>query len=387
MENQAYIKQLLADYLNKQISREEFNQLFSQLGDLEDEAFKATVLQVLESQPAFVDARFIDERVAALYPQLQAKIERPVKWQRRWHLVRPYISVAAVVLVILFTGWFLLSERQYPKKKDIVTTEQVLPGTNRAKLTLADGLTVDLSEYQNGVIMGDEIKYSDGSRVLGSTGKGASLMTISTPKGGTYQITLSDGTQVWLNAGSSLSYPAHFPEGERMVEVSGEAYFEVAKDEKRPFKVSSSGQQIEVLGTAFNIAAYPDEADTKTTLVQGKVKVFNLIAHHSNLLRPGQQATVHGAHIEVGQANVEASIAWKDGLFNFHELTIDQAMKQIERWYDVNVRYEGKKPSGYLGGKMSRGVKLSTFLNFLEQDFQIKAEWKSDRTLILKPAS
>ncbi|WP_257667222.1 FecR family protein [Parapedobacter tibetensis] len=398
MDNRRAIHKLLTAYLDKQISRDEFDQLFAKLAALEDDAFRKTIYQALDNPSETSDADFIAQRVASLYPQLQAKIHRdtPVAAEtpRRTHRVWWNIPAAAAALIFLFTGiYFFIADLSQPESAAI-TPAQILPGGNRATLTLVDGQTVNLSSEESGIVIGDEISYLSGSEIL-DYGQQATdnrqvsrLMSLTTPKGGQYQITLADGTHLWLNAASSLTYPVAFDGDKREVSLQGEAYFEVSKDQSKPFIVNTVKQRIEVLGTSFNINAYNNEVLTKTTLLTGSVQVYastdGATNGKSQVLTPNQQSVVDDSgEISVNKIDPYTAIAWKDGLFNFHGLSIDESLKQVERWYDVDVIYQGKKPIGYLGGKMSRGVKLSTFLSFLEKDFHIKSELKANRTLVL----
>lgn len=429
MENRKAISNLLNAYMNRQISRAQFDKLFAELARLEDETFKEAVYEVLENQPDTVDTDFIHQRVAQLYPQLQSKIQQdgahtapePASKPKRGRLIWWGVSTAAAMLVFLVIGRYLFDKNEIPVDLPDLRAEQILPGGNRATLTLTDGRVVDLSTEQNGIIVGDDITYADGSLVLSrevsrpktntpeshrntrSASGGTQYAILTTPKGGQYQLTLPDGTNVWLNANSTLKYPSRFTGDERIVELEGEAYFEVqslkygthhkssrASGNQIPFSVKTKNQTVEVLGTQFNINAYDNEKVTKTTLLSGTVRVSRSGQDPSNeksrTLMPNQQSVVgvHGDEISIHDIDARTAIAWKEGLFNFHSLSIDESLKQIERWYDVNVVYEGKKPTGHLGGKMSRGVKLSTFLAFLEKNFQINAELKPDRTLILR---
>ncbi|GGG74504.1 iron dicitrate transporter FecR [Parapedobacter pyrenivorans] len=380
MENNHRIAQLLTEYLNKQISRTEFDQLFSQLATMEDEEMKTIILRALDNEPETItDTSFVDEQVAALYRRLQTKLTQPAKPKVNRLLIWRSVVSAAVILVFVAIVWYFTGKSEPHDLIATITPERVLPGTNRATLELDGGRTIDLNAAQNGIVVGDEITYLDGSSVLDEP---VSQLALSTPRGGQYQITLSDGTLVWLNAASKLEYPSRFSRKERIVKLEGEAYFAVAKDNKRPFRVLSERQEIEVLGTEFNISAYPDENEIRTTLVEGSV-ALTAYNQQPTPLKPNQQATLYNGTVAISDVDVSAAIAWKDGLFNFHGLSIDESLKQVERWYDVDVIYQGKKPAGYLGGKMSRGVKLSTFLNFLEKDFQIKSELRADRTLVL----
>lgn len=400
MENRKAILGLLTAYLNNEVSREEFDRLFSVLADQEDKDFKQIVLQALGNESNVIDIDFIQERVSHLYPQLQAKIQLESSQpaiglkdtsKKRIQIWWKVTAVAATILVLLSIGLYLAPD-QLHRNESVATLEpeNILPGGNRAILTLPDGRSVDLNAEKNGIIVKNGIKYADGSSVISQQADQSPIAQarLSTPKGGQYQITLPDGTHVWLNAASTLTYPIEFNDNKREIMLEGEAYFEVAKDPAKPFIVNTAEQDIEVLGTSFNINAYNNEAVTKTTLLKGSVRINttrdNQTNGQSRILIPNQQSIVgKGTKIVVKPVDPQSAIAWKNGLFNFHGLSIDESMKQVERWYDIRIVYEGKKPEGHLGGKMSRGVKLTTFLNFLEKDFQIKSEMKTDRTLIL----
>lgn len=400
MDNRKEIVNLLTAYLNNQVTREEFDRLFADLSRLEDADFEKAILQALDKEPNGIDADFIQERVSHLYPKLQeqmrlessqSKVKRTVFSRKIWRIA----VAAAVILAFLTIGFYFLPD---PSKLDTSAAapapETILPGGSRATLKLSNGQILNLNAGKKGILMERGLAYLDGSAVLSEQGsQDMSFMQLTTPNGGEYRVTLSDGTQVLLNAASTLSYPAEFGSKKREVTLEGEAYFEVEKDPKRPFIVKTAKQHIEVLGTSFNINAYKNETTTKTTLLTGSVRVNALADSRPSgvgrVLKPNQQSVVSDQQTEVTVNNIdpESAIAWKNGLFNFHGLSIDEALKQVERWYDIRIVYSGEKPGGYLGGKMSRGVKLSTFLDFLERDFRIKSEMKPDRTLVLYTAS
>src|SRR5690606_18203557 len=188
---------------------------------------------------------------------------------------------------------------------------------------------------------------------------------LSTPKGGTYQIVLPDGTKVWLNAASTLKYPSRFDGGERVIELSGEAYFAVAKDVKKPFKVVSNGQEIQVLGTEFNISAYVDEAEMKTTLVAGAVQIFNRQSSIVNRLEPGEQSIIRGAFTDIQKVETERYTAWKNGYFYFKQTPFAEIMRQLARWYDIDVIYKGSIPKETFSGVMDRNLTLNDVLKLL----------------------
>lgn len=285
---------------------------------------------------------------------------------RRW---LPYVAAILSFFVIgVGMYWYLNSDQPI----EILHSKAVVdipPGGNRAVLTLANGRVIDLNEGQVGIMMGDEIRYFDGTGVLGEPASPETeeqIHSLATPKGGTYQITLSDGTKVWLNAASTLKYPSRFDGKERVVELSGEAYFSVAKDKKRPFRVVNSGQEIKVLGTEFNVSVYDDEPEAKTTLVEGSVSIVSVADRLSpQTLRPGEQATLRGTAITVQGVDVAAYTAWKDGRFYFRNTSFEEMMVQISRWYDVKVVYRREVPKETFSGNMSRNLSLMTVLELL----------------------
>jgi ferric-dicitrate binding protein FerR (iron transport regulator) len=262
--------------------------------------------------------------------------------------------------------------------------KDVPPGSNRASLTLANGAVLLLDSTANQVIQqgattvrqqGGQLQYD----VQGAAGA-TSYNTLATPRGGQFQVSLPDGTKVWLNAASSIKYPTAFTGAERKVEITGEAYLEVATlrgaaGQKIPFKVMAGNAcEIEVLGTHFNINTYTDEPAIKTTLLEGRVKVINRQAPAGNeasaILRPGQQAQValRDAKIHVvDDCDTEQVIAWKNGAFSFDNKSLEEVMRQLARWYDIDVVYEGKPPAVTFVGEMGRDVHLSKVLVFLRE--------------------
>jgi len=266
--------------------------------------------------------------------------------------------------------------------------DAVQPGGNSATLRLADGTLLQLKKQASGIVMGDHITYENGESV-GTTiydkqGTGVDpskvLLELTTPLGGMYQITLPDGTKVWLNAASSLKYPMSFAKNERKVTLVGEAFFEVTKDRSRPFKVLSKGQEIEVLGTEFNVNAYPENESIKTTLITGKVKLSN--DNHAlppMYLKPGQQSiNTDGRDIRIANVDVAPYIAWKEGLFYFDETPISDALRQIGRWYNVEVRYKSNLPQTHFYGRIKRSKPLREVLEVLEES-GLRFELSKDR--------
>jgi ferric-dicitrate binding protein FerR (iron transport regulator) len=276
-----------------------------------------------------------------------------LKPRRKWQL-----PVAATLLFLLTGVYFIFFSKSSKQDIDPVSqtktslTNDIAPGGSKALLTLTDGSTIILDSAINGtVIQQGNIKVDklkNGLLVYTISGKQVSendeafFNTISTPRGGQYQVTLSDGTKVWLNAASSIRFPVVFTGKERNVMITGEAYFEVAKNATMPFKVKAASTEIEVLGTHFNINAYNDEASVKTTLLEGLVKVSANNQTHK-FLQPGQQSgiTKDGKINVIADADTEEAVAWINGRFQYKSADINTILRQISRWYDVDVEYRG----------------------------------------------
>ena len=224
------------------------------------------------------------------------------------------------------------------------------------------------------------------SKVASSTGgkdlRGAvAYNTLTTPRGGQYHLTLSDGTSVWLNAASSIKYPIAFTGNERRVEITGEVYFEVEHNAAKPFRVICNGQTVEDLGTHFNINAYNDENAVKTTLLEGSVNVS--AAGKNKMLKPGEQAQLQHGNIRIADVDVNKVAAWKNGLFQFNDDNIRDIMRQLGRWYDVDIKYEGNLPDWEFSGAIPRNANLSQVLDILSF---VKVHFRIDgKTIVVKP--
>lgn len=307
---------------------------------------------------------------------------------------------AAAVLVILSIPAFLYVN--YYHKKSATYSHyngEIAAGSNKAVLTLSDGTKLVLNNAKNGELAkqhGVKIsKTADGKLLYelianSSSKAGLHYNTIATPAGGQYQVVLPDGTKVWLNALSSLTYPTSFVSlVSRKVLLTGEAYFEVAKagpaNHRLPFIVSSKGQEVEVLGTHFNVNCYPEELASATTLLEGSVAVSK-DGIYKEILKPGQQALVNTG-IKVKEIDTSAAIAWKNGLFKFENASITTVMHQFSRWYDVDVEYEGTKPENRFNGELYRNTNAGNALQILKLakiKFSIEATAnKSDRKKII----
>src|SRR6185312_4085749 len=297
---------------------------------------------------------------------------------------------AAAILLLFASGGYLFlnhenSKTQVASIHNNVPVNDAAPGGNKAILTLANGSKIVLNNVKNGALtqQGNTkvVKLDDGKLAYQSDETTAPIAveynTVSTPRGGQYQLTLADGSKVWLNAESAITFPTAFTGNERKVTIKGEAYFEVAHDASKPFQVTVNGMQVQVLGTHFNINAYDDEGEIKTTLLEGSVKVSK--GPESKLITPGQQAVVSSTEpkIVVQQADVDEAVAWKNGLFHFNNADLQEVMRQLSRWYDVNVMYDGTIPKREFAGEMQRDLNLSQVLELLvKNDVHFKIDGK-----------
>ncbi|WP_316814682.1 FecR family protein [Pedobacter nyackensis] len=306
--------------------------------------------------------------------------------RRKLSKIWPILSAAVLFLTIGICIYFYNTQNKPVKRQGKQYVQDVNPGGNKAILTLANGEKVVLTDAntlkiaeQAGISItktadGQLIYTMDKSKGQITDGK-LVYNTIETPKGGQYQINLPDGTKVWLNAASSLKYPVQFAAKERRVELKGEGYFEVSSDKERPFKVIANKQETEVLGTHFNINAYADEHSIKTTLLEGKVKVSQ--HNQSVILKPGQQSTLKQDKFDVGTADLDLAVAWKNGYFMFKNASLQALLLELSRWYDVEVKYEGDIPATLFTGKVHRNTTLAQaleLLSFSEINFKIEGK-------------
>lgn len=293
--------------------------------------------------------------------------------ETRTRTLWPRIAAAASILLVLSAGsYFILHQKKSPQRTAQIQKQDVLPGHEQATLTLANGQKIVLNKGLSGKLaqQGNTSIQVNNSNALTYLSKGAnpaaSYNTMSTMKGeeSPYPLILADGTKVWLNAESSITFPTAFNGKERIVKITGEAYFEVVHNAAQPFKVSVKGQTIEDIGTHFNINAYDDEPETKTTLMEGSVKVSN--GNKNVLLLPGQETVFKNSNFQVTNANIDQVIAWHKGLFEFDNADLETVMRQLSRWYNIDVAYEGKIPAKVCNGKVYRNLNLSQVLEVLQ---------------------
>ena len=304
----------------------------------------------------------------------------------------PRICIAAAVATIIVSAgiWFYQGS-QKDTTEQVAVVNDVAPGKQSATLTLANGKKIRLIDAVNGELAKEAgvviTKSADGQlvyEVLAKSDASYKINVLSTGNGETYKVRLPDGSAVWLNAASSLKYPASFSQlKDRRVELSGEGYFEVEKDKMHPFIVKTGAQEVEVLGTEFNINSYPDEAAIATTLVEGSVKVR--AGNRRQVIVPGEQLSNNGADFKVAKVNLDNVVDWKDGEFNLQGLPFRVAMRKIARWYDVEVIYDASVTDNIKsGGWISRDVKLSTILDGIERSKQVKFRLEGKKLYVSK---
>ncbi|MEJ7780178.1 MAG: FecR domain-containing protein [Daejeonella sp.] len=330
------------------------------------------------------------EDANSIWSSLLADHKKPT----RISLWRPFAAAAALVVAVSFGLYFYIGNSDNPAKEYVTqkVKPEIIPGGNNAMLTLADGRKISLTDAKNGELARQAgiivTKTSDGQLVYTisnteGTSQTIEYNTVETPNGGQYQLRLPDGSNVWLNAASSLKYPATFrSQGQRKVELQGEAYFEIARDRYKPFLVATSNQTVEVLGTHFNISSYSDEGHTKTTLLEGSVKVST--TKGQQIIEPGQQSILSGNFLEVKKADLEETMAWKNGYFRFNDEKIDDVLRKLSRWYGVEFQYEGKIPDDGFNGVISRSKNISQVLKMLEKTKAIQFKIEGRRITVMQ---
>lgn len=334
------------------------------------------------------------QKRALIYASIRESLtDRPRHRQTR----QMWYWAAAAAVFILVSAIFLFQKKQPVQNNMAVNPvkkspfKAIKPGRNTAVLTLANGSSITLDSAQNGVLATSgktAIKKLANGLIAYSSNNGeqpaaqAAMNTITVPRGGQYTVKLPDGTMVWLNAASSLSYPVAFTGATRNVTLTGEAYFEVTKNPHQPFTVHTGNVDVKVLGTHFNVEAYEDDKNSKTTLLEGSVSLSN--QNSSALLVPGQQGvSAAGQNIFTHSVNVNQVIAWKTGYFLFRDNDIREIMKQISRWYDVEIEYEGNITHKTFGGIYSKNKDINELLKGLELTGLIHFKVEERRIIVM----
>ena len=382
---------LLEKYSNNVCSRQELDELFVYIKQSEDnEVLHAYLLKEWNKSAAgqaITEPDWDKMYASVISTKVVSLKSKTTKWRR-------IAAIAAVVLVITSACYLLLRP---PVTLQTAYHNDVAPGSNKATLTLANGTQINLDATQTGEIAkqgnisikkaaNGQIVY-DLSKVDAHNGNTAiAYNTITTPNGGQYQVILQDGSKVWLNASSSLKYPTVFDRHQRVVQLTGEGYFEVMHNALKPFKVNTSHQVVEVLGTHFNINSYANEPAVKTTLLEGSVKVTTDIASGklSRMLMPGQQAVANTGNIDVNPADVQEAVAWKNGYFVFKNEDMGSIMRKVERWYNVEVVFDGDLKDKRYEGSISRFKNVSELLRKFELTEDIHFKIEGRRITVMK---
>ena len=390
-----YYRQLLADYLNNNCTPQQAEEI---LDFLRQDVSDKILLQQLQDEfnhiikeekevPADVSDNVRNRLMQIIGPATVIPFYR-----------RPFfrIAAAAVVTGLLAGGYFLFSGKrsqsvQSPVALEKNTQDDVKPGGNKAILTLSDGSSIILDSAQNGSLtrQGNTkvLKINNGLLAYNADkSRPAEIIynTLTTPRGGQYRVTLSDGTQVWLNAASSITFPTVFSGKERKVEVTGEVYFEVTKNAAMPFIVKKVNDdvRVRVLGTHFNVNAYDDESEMRITLLEGAVDVAKGDNH--SILKPGEQARIIREKMNVtDNADLDEVMAWKNGRFYFEEADIKTIMRQVEKWYNVEVKYEADIKYSFVA-EISRSENVSRLLNILELTRLVHFKIEGNKITVMK---
>lgn len=375
---------LLHRYMQYQLSTDEERELMAYMDNEESQQLLDDVMaelgETFEVPPDYpVPTKEMFEEIKHDH-RFRINKQRGIRKLNTWQSFALVISGIAAIWLFLFikTG----SRPDHPV---------ILPGKKTAVLTLANGEKVSLEAEGHKLISvggGRQIQVSDGKVVYQQGEKTLSLdaemeNTVATPLGGEYQLILPDGTKVWLNAASSIRYPVDFGHGARKVTISGEVYLEVAQQKNQPFYVRTGNTQIEVLGTKFNVSAYQEDQEVRTTLVEGRVNV--LAYGREQLLKPGQQATVNQKNgpIRVAEVDVEDALAWRNGYFSFSNEPLEQVMKKISRWYNVEVEYAMDPANKRLEGTVSRMEDIHDLLKALELTKTAHFKIKEGRIIVM----
>jgi len=376
MNKPSRINLLFDQYLNNTITEDELAELYqyfedkghgAQLDEIIGQYFDSTL------HTAHIKSKEIGDLA---WQEIAQQIEdtAPVKKLRLFSMFK-FVAAAAAIVILFFSIFYIYQLNHTQHNIRIAAAHDIPPGTHRATLQAANGKVYQLVGSKEEIIAGEKaIRYKDGT-VL-ETEAHVETFTLSTPKGGQYRITLNDGTKVWLNAASSLSYPSQFTDKERRVVVQGEAYFEVAHNARKPFIVSTGTQEIKVLGTIFNVNAYKNEGMTVTTLVNGRVQLNSPNVSKAAYLNPGEQSVLDQNTFRITPVDASFYTAWKDGEFIFKATPITEVLRQIERWYNLDIDYSGIPEDIQIHASIQRDKPLSAVLTALEKITNLKFEIK-----------
>jgi len=387
------LTQILQKFVENKASPEEVRWLFSHFHtESEDQLMKLIMdgfaIDQHDNQPADADHVALDR----VYDRLQNHIgfadHKPIYKPGR--KIWKFAVAASIIAVASFGGYFLLD--RHPESQTAYFKNDISPAHNRATLTLADGKKIILTKGLSGQLA-QQAKTSIGINgqsaiTYTSTGNTGTIAynTLSTATGeqSPYPLILADGSKVWLDARSSITFPVAFSGKQRVVKITGEAYFEVFHDNARPFKVIVKNQTVEDIGTHFNISAFDDDKAITTTLLEGAVKVIVPAAPAGVLLKPGQQAVLNGSTLQLANADVEESMAWKNGYFRFNNEDIQSIMLKLSRWYNIDVAYDGAITTEKFYATSSRSKNISEVLNLLQKTKGVHFKIEGRRVTVMQ---
>lgn len=403
------LRELFRLYYNKTATKEQKMEFMFQVQNSPPEELSLLITEhgeQLQDTSEALEPQQAEKLLASILAKETAPAVRSVRtstpFLRKWG----WVAAASIILILVVGNYFRSNNSRKADTAEKAPVKDIPAGKTGAILTLADGSRISLDTFKNATVAlqgGVTAKVVDGSLIYEGKGNAIAYNTMSTPKGRQFRLTLPDGTQVWLNAASSVRYPIAFTGNQRLVEMTGEAYFEVAKNPVKPFLVNVNGKaEVQVLGTSFNLNAYDNESSMHTTLLEGSIAVAvsfdgqpksgqlgqKIKPESGNvILKPGQQARLFTGQQTtaikvIDDVDMDKVMAWKNGLFNFNGLSFTEIMKQLERWYDIKVVYENNTvPNKRLAGEMTRGVSLNGLLKQLGEmgvRYQL-----NDRTLLI----
>jgi len=383
MADHTRIAQLFERYFNGAATPEETTEF---MACITDPQYAETIRELIgdafaehHEEIAF-EPRRVDFVLGRIYHQGKAEVVAPVT---RRLFSWPRMAAAASIVLCCSAAVYFYQHRKHQPATGNIAQNDIKPGTNGAILTLANGKKIILESAKNGKLAkenGSQVnKAGDSLLIYQPTAATAAITynSLETPKGRQVEVELPDGSKVWLNAGSSLKYPTTFTGKERLVELTGEADFKVRPNAKMPFRVKTNGQITEDIGTEFNIDAYADEPGQRTTLLEGTIKV------NGTLLKPGQQAVLAAGNLALTTANTAEVMAWKNGDFIFDNADIKTVMRQLARWYDVDVTYEGRSNTDRFDAQISKKQNIGVILNALQRTNGVRFKIEGRRVTVI----
>jgi transmembrane sensor len=389
--NNDRLNYLITQYLNKECTADEFAELFTYIGNQAyEEVLQVRMRDDLKSLKPGADVHQVDWD--SIYNNVISSTDN--NKVRNMFSRRLALAAAVTLLCTIGAGLWALRQKQ-PVAQQMAATKQKLdvkPGTDKAILKLADGREIILNNTAKGILTHEGqtaikqqangvIAYEAGANAQ-QQGSQTATNTLSIPSGGQYMLILPDNSKVWLNSNSSLTYATAFNRAERVVELIGEGYFEIAKDARHPFIVHSGRSSVRVLGTHFNISAYPDEKLNEVTLSEGSVMLT--VGKQSAKIKPGQQASFnhHDDMIALREVDVDEAIDWKNGYFQFDNASMERVMNKIKHWYNIEIEYQGNQPAVKFTGMISRNNNLSKILDLLQSTGGVNFEIGNKKVIV-----